>query len=121
MRFAEKIAIFILRPFYRTFVERPLWWFLARVRIFFMSDTSARLDNVEQQLGEVRKAIEEGLRRSEENDRAQWDALEQLLLGLFHQPQLRTIARNEDSATPREAQVSMAPPLNRTNAASNIR
>lgn len=125
MRFAKKVAVYVLRPIYRAFFERPLWWFLAKVKIFFISDMAAQVQSMERRLREDYQqrltAIEERLRAAEQNNLVQWDALEQLLLALFHQPQLRTMARNGESDAPREMPVLTVNPVNRTHAASNIR
>ncbi len=122
MRFAEKVVVYLLRPIYRSFFERPLWWFLARVKVFFLADMAAQIERMERRLREDREASEERLRRAEETDMAQWDALEQLLLALFHQPQLRTMARNGESDAPRETPVLTTTPVNSAHAASsNIR
>jgi hypothetical protein len=121
MRFAEKAAVYLLRPIYRSFFERPLWWFLARVKLFFLTEIFARLDAIEQRLREDRQGAEERLRAAEENNLVQWDAMEQLLLALFHQPQLRNMARNRESDGPGETPVLTAAPVNRTHAAGNIR
>jgi hypothetical protein len=125
MRFAEKVAVYLFRPVYRAFFERPLWWFLARVKVFFLGDMAAQVESIERRLREDYRqrltAIEERLRAAEENHLVQWDAMEQLLLALFHQPQLRTMARNGESDAPHETPVLTAAPVNRTHAASNIR
>ncbi len=125
MRFAEKVAVYLLRPVYRAFLERPLWWFLAKIKVFFLGDMAAQVANMERQLREDYQqrlaAIEQRLRTAEENNLVQWDAIEQLLLSLFHQPQLRTMARKGESDTSRETPVLAAAPINRTHAASNIR
>ena len=92
MRFLQKL----FRPVYRAFFERPIWWFLARVKAFFFAETLARLDNMERQLAELSgrrqewSVIEERLRAAEANNAAQWDAIERLLLALFQQPGPRT-------------------------------
>jgi hypothetical protein len=85
MRLSKRAAIYFIRPIYRTFFERPLWWFLARVKTFFMSETSERLLALEQRLTKLENLehIEEFFRRSEASNAAQWDAIEQLLLAMF--------------------------------------
>lgn len=117
MRFIEKVAVSVVRPVYRAFFEKPLWWFLAKLKVFFLTEIYARLDNIEQRLREDRQTIAERLQRAEEGDKAQWDALEQLLLSMFHQPHLRVVARNEES----DMAPSTASSVTRTHAASNIR
>jgi len=85
MRFVRKVLGAILRPIYKGFFERPLWWFLARVKSFFLAEIGPQIEGNERRVA----AIEERLRSMEANNAAQWNALEQLLLGLFHQPELR--------------------------------
>jgi len=75
----------VLRPFYRLLVERPLWWFLSRVKTYFLTEVEGQL----QQTGQRLTAIEERLRAMEANNAAQWDGLEQLLLAMFRQPEAR--------------------------------
>ncbi len=87
MRFGERLMLFFFRPIYRTFVERLLWWFLAKVKIFFLADMAAQVDSIDRRLREDHQqrwaAIEERLRGAEASNTAQWDAMEQLLLALF--------------------------------------
>jgi len=80
-----------LRPIYRSFVERPLWWFLAKVKAFFLAEIGVQIQNTEQRVA----AMEERLRQIDVNNAAQWDALEQLLLALFRQPESRLDADRE--------------------------
>jgi hypothetical protein len=92
MRFVQKF----FRPIYRAFFERPVWWFLARVKAFFFAETLTRLDNMERQLSEVLgrrqewAALDERLRAADVSNAAQWDAIERLILALFQQPGPRT-------------------------------
>jgi hypothetical protein len=74
-----------LRPFYRLLVERPLWWFLSRVKAYFLAEVGVQIEQTGQRLA----AIEERLRAMEANNAAQWDGLEQLLLAMFRQPEAR--------------------------------
>lgn len=127
MRFGEKITLYIFRPIYRTFVERLLWWFLARVKVFFLaeigpqiSECLAKIDNVERRLQQLEQ-LAEPMRRAETNSAAQWDALEQLLLALIRQPESRVLDANWNVAIDREASLSSAIEPNRVHAASNIR
>ena len=77
MRLVRKVLGAILRPIYKAFFERPLWWFLAKVKAYFLAEIGPQLT-----------AIDERLRSTEANNAAQWDALEQLLLALFRQPEV---------------------------------
>jgi hypothetical protein len=95
MRFGERVVVFIFRPIYRTFFDRLFWWFLARIKVFLLSDITIRLENIERRLQTLEAdsqqrgtSIEERLRSAERNNIAQWEALEQLLLALFRQPEL---------------------------------
>ena len=123
MRFTEKLAVIFVRPLYRTFFERPLWWFLARVKTFFFAEVGVQLANIERRLAEDHHAqrlatIEERLRMLEANNAAQWDALEQLLLALFRQSEVPFTESVASSAAP-DARQSNG--LNRVHAASNLR
>jgi hypothetical protein len=80
----------VFRPVYRLFVERPLWWFLARVKAFFLAEIDLHIQQTERRLADM----EERARKAEENNAAQWDAIEQLLLAMFRQP-----GRNADRPT----------------------
>jgi hypothetical protein len=73
-----------LRPIYRSFVERPLWWFLAKVKTFFLAEIGVQISQ-----------IDERVRRIEANNAAQWDALEQLLLAMLRQPEVRLDSNGE--------------------------
>jgi hypothetical protein len=116
MRFVQKL----FRPLYRALFERPIWWFLARVKAFFFAETLARLDHIERQvLGRQQEwaAIEQRLHALEASNAAQWDSIERLLLALFQQPGLRTF----DSAEDAEVQVvSAASEVNGINGPNNL-
>ena len=43
MRLSKKLAIIFMRPVYRAFFERPLWWFLARVKACFFAEVGVQL------------------------------------------------------------------------------
>jgi hypothetical protein len=120
MRFVQKL----FRPIYRAFFERPIWWFLGKVKNFFFAETSIRLENIERRLAEDSSngngfaAIEERLRVAEANNAAQWDAIERLLLALFQQPEARAL----DSARDAEVQnLSATAEANGVNGPHNIR
>jgi len=70
------------RYVYRGWFERPVWWWLAKVKEFFFAETLHRLTVLESRLGQ----IEERLQRMEASTPAQWDALEQLILAILRQP-----------------------------------
>ncbi|MGA8599133.1 MAG: hypothetical protein WB676_30820 [Bryobacteraceae bacterium] len=124
MKFLERAIVSILRPIYRALIERPLWWFLAKVKAFFFAEITvqvaegfSKLDDLERRL----RAIEERIQGVERNNAAQWDALEQLLLALFRQQQLQTSELNGKLSSPEEPSISNASDLIRAHAASNIR
>lgn len=131
MRFGEKLVVYIFRPIYRTFFERLLWWFLARIKVFFLAETGVQLsrilrkleniESVQQQQQQRWAEIEQRLRRAEEVNAAQWDGLEQLLLAMFRQPELRILGDESERANSREILDSSATDLNRAHAASSIR
>ncbi len=125
MRFGERVVVLIFRPFYRTFVERLLWWFLARVKIFLLSDMAVQVDSIDRRLQNDPQqrviALEERLRAMEASNAAQWDAMEQLLLALFRQPELRSSEQDPKLDVPQEMPVSNETYLNRVHAASNLR
>ena len=74
MRLLKKV----LRPIYKRFFERPLWSFLAKVKVFLIADFVA----------EIRPQIA----AIEARDRAHWNALEQLLLSVLSVPEQRVDA-----------------------------
>jgi len=128
MRFGEKIVVFILRPIYRTFFERLLWWFLARIKVFFLAEIGVQLSQILRKLENIESgqqqryaAIEERLRAAESNNAAQWDGLEQLLLAMFRQPEARPSDTERRTTTPQEIPISNGTDLNRVHAASSIR
>jgi hypothetical protein len=127
MRFGERVVVFILRPIYRTFFERLFWWFLLKVKVFLLADVHAKLDSIEARLGKddsqqrLLAALEERLRTAEQNNAAQWDSLEQLLLALFRQPHFRSLDSGWKSDTEQEASFSSTSELNRAHAAGNLR
>ena len=108
LRLGERIMLFFFRPIYRTFVERPLWWFLAKVKIFFIAEMAAQVDSIDRRLREDQperwSAIEQRLRNLEAGNAAQWQAIEELLLALFrsselpaHQSEWRVGVQNTNS------------------------
>lgn len=126
MRFGERVVVFILRPIYRTFFERLFWWFLLKVKVFMLAEVQARLASIEARLGSDESPrrwaeIEERLRKAEGANAAQWDALEQLLLALYRQPESHRLDSDLKVATGQETAFSNANELTRAHAANNIR
>lgn len=128
MKATKKLATIFVRPLYRAFFKKPLWWFLARVKAYFFAEVGTQLAdigdflakagvqlvNIERRLTE----IEEHLRIVEANNAAQWDAMEQLLLALFRQPE----AQKAESAVPSTTMHRLnTMETDRAHAASNIR
>ena len=129
MRFGEKLVVFIFRPIYRTFFERLLWWFLARIKAFLFAETGAqlsqilrKLEGIEARLQQQRwSEIEERLRVMEANNAAQWDGLEQLLLAMFREAGNQNIDERWGTSMHQESSGSSVADLNRVHAASSIR
>ena len=128
MRFGERVAIFFVRPIYRTFFEKPLWWFVARVKTFFFAEIGLQLGNFERRfqtedaVSDQRwAALERRLQSLEAANAAQWDALEQLLLALFRQPELRTLDPEWTVSSRQETSILNTSDGNGVHAANNIR
>lgn len=122
MRFIEKVVVSVARPIYRAFLERPLWWFLAKLKTFFIADLAAQVQAIREDHARHWADIDERLRHLEAGDQAQWSSLEQLLLSLFRQSESeQLLATDREDGTPREIPISSTPQLNRVHAASNIR
>jgi hypothetical protein len=80
MRLLKKV----LRPIYRRFFKKPLWSFLAKVKVFFVADFVAE--------------IEPRITAMEAKNAAQWKALEQLILAMIRLPEQQV-----DVVTPSDA------------------
>ena len=124
MRLGERLVVFILRPIYRTFFDRLVWWFLLKIKIFMLADIREQLERIEARLqpdeSQQRWAgIEERLRRMEAGNAAQWDALEQLHLALLRQPELPSA--ESDTEALQYTLISSDTKINRAHAASNLR
>ncbi len=131
MRPLKKLAIAIVRPFYKALFERPLWWFLSKVKAYFFEEVNQRLSDLEERvrpgrinestgsneraLVERLQGIEERLRHIDSGSAAQWDALEQLLLAMFRQ------SNGQADASMVLTLPSKPAPLDRAHAASNLR
>jgi hypothetical protein len=123
MRFGERIVVWIVRPIYRTFFERLFWWFLLKVKVFMLADVQAQLAGIEARLraDETQQrwaSIEARLRDAETANAAQWDALEQLLLALYRQPEIRSSGAEWETGAKQEP-VAKADDRNRLRAANN--
>ena len=124
MGLVRRVGISVVRPFYRAFVERPLWWFLAKVKVFFFAETSERLLQIENRLAALEKVqtVEELFRRSDANNAAQWDALEQLLLALYRQPEAQVVEPlSQETLVRQHDTVSNSPRPDRVNGPHTIR
>jgi hypothetical protein len=124
MKFVERVVVSIFRPIYRVFFERPLWWFLAKVKAFFFAEISVQISQGFRRVEDLERrlcAIEERLQATERSNAAQWDALEQLLLAVFRQPEFQTSEPNGKISKETESLISSSTDLNRAHAASNIR
>jgi hypothetical protein len=105
MRLAKKIA----RPIYRAFFERPLWWFLAILKEFFLAELSKRSVALEiKSEGQLQKLdnIEERLRSAEASNSAQWDAIEQLLLAILSQREVRISESDPEGSASQDIAIS---------------
>lgn len=127
LRFGERITLFFFRPLYRTFVERLLWWFLMKVKIFFIADLAAQVDSIDRRLREDHHerwaAIDQRLRNLEASNAAQWHAMEELLLALFRSSELPTPDSDWTGITTHHAAVAIPSPseLNRVDGPNHIR
>jgi len=116
MRLVRSAVVSILRPIYKLFLEGPLWWFLAKVKAFFLAEIGPQLDSMGRRLTEV----EERLTSTEANNAAQWSALEELLLALYRQTEVRIDSDGRCSAE-RDDPSSSAAGQDRTHEQNNIR
>jgi hypothetical protein len=124
MRFAKRAVVTTVRPIYRAFFEEPLWWFLDKVKTFFlaelnvqMSQSLSKAEDLERRL----RAIEERFDKVERGNEAQWDSLEQLLLALFRQPEAPASDSEWKASPPQNTAISNVIELTRANEANNLR
>jgi hypothetical protein len=117
MRFIRKTAVVLIRPIYKAFLERPLWWFLAKVKAFFFAETLECLAVLENRV----KGIEDRLNNLEANHAAEWDGIEQLLLAMFRQPACATLEPASDDKRLWAGRASEAAGFARSNGPNNIR
>lgn len=123
MGLLQRAGIMIVRPVYRAFFERPLWWFLAKVKAFFFAETSERLLLIEARLAALEKpeSVEALFRRTQASNAEQWDAIEQLLLAMFRQPEPRDLESGRERTLAQQAAVSSASGSSRLNGPHSIR
>ena len=121
MGLIKRAAVAFVRPFYKALVERPLWWFLSRVKAFFFAETMDRLTAIEMKLGGLGNSprYENHFNHIEASNAAQWDALEQLLLAVLSQP--RDVVRELDSGGSAGDSLSPATKSFTANASNNLR
>lgn len=114
MRRMARLAKAILRPFYKAFLEKPLWWFLAILKSFFFHEINIQLQEIRQDHARIIAALNDRMGELEAKNAAQWDALEQLILALNRQPRLEVF---------QSAHAAIAGPHQhlRADAASNLR
>jgi biopolymer transport protein ExbB/TolQ len=120
MGFGRKAARYVARPIYRKFVEGPLWWFLAKLKVFFIAEIAERLTLLEQKLTRL-ETIEDRLRSTEISNAAQWDALEQLLLAMFRQREQRLSGPGREGSAQQYTPLSDATDVNRVNEPNTVR
>jgi hypothetical protein len=124
MRAGKRAVIYVARPIYRKFIERPLWWFLAKVKVFFMAETSERLSLLESRVVELTnllQANEQRFRNMEASNTAQWDAMEQLLLAMFRQRESRLYDADRESGTLQQSAILNTTDVNRVNEPNTVR
>jgi hypothetical protein len=110
----------LVRPVYRRFVERRLWWFLAILKRFFLDDIAAKIDDIDRRLKVQESAIER--LAADRSNAAQWDAIEQLILALFQHSESRS--QNPDwevRPLDHQAPTSGATESYQVNASNNLR
>jgi ABC-type uncharacterized transport system ATPase subunit len=117
MRSVKRAVVYMARPIYKAFFEEPLWWFLAKVKAFFFAEITAQVEALDRRL----QAQEQRWSEIEKSNAAQWDAIEQLLLALFRQPELRIPESDWKLSASENAAISLDTELNRAHAAGNIR
>jgi hypothetical protein len=116
MRLVRSAIVSIIRPIYRLLFERPLWWFLARVKAFLLAEIGPQSERAEKRLA----AIEDRLNSTEANNAAQWSGMEQLLLALYRQPEARIESDGRYSVERDDPTTSVAGP-DRTHEQNNLR
>lgn len=87
MRLAEKLVVFLLRPIYRTFFERLVWWFLTRIKEFFFSEVNASLADITARLDRIERGEGGPQAAFESVSAAHWGVVERLILSLLRQPE----------------------------------
>jgi hypothetical protein len=123
MGLGKRVAIHVARPIYRKFFERPLWWFLSKVKAFFFVETTERLLIIEHKLDRLEKLgnIDERLRNAEVSNAAQWDALEQLLLAMFRQRESHISDSDREDSTSQYTPICDATGSDRVNGPNALR
>jgi len=111
MRFGEKLLLYICRPIYRIFLERPLWSFLTKIKGFLLAEITQKLEDMQSRDAQCWRTIDERLQTLEAENTARWAAIEELLLAMFRQPQITNPFEPPQSPS-REV---MPPPINGPN------
>lgn len=114
---AKGLGFRAARYVYRRWFERPVWWWLAKVKEFFFAETLQRLTVLESRLGQ----IEERLQRMETSTPAQWDALEQLIFAILRQPAQDGQDLTAPIPLPQSSTKIEPSELNGVNATGNLR
>jgi hypothetical protein len=115
-----RAIIYVARPIYRKLFERPLWWFLAKVKDFFFAETSQRLVTIENRLAAL-QGLQDAFRQMEANNAAQWAAIEQLLLAMLRQPQSRIVSAEQTPISAYTPAALSRPEANLVNGPNIIR
>ncbi|MDQ2843054.1 MAG: hypothetical protein M3Y72_18850 [Acidobacteriota bacterium] len=124
MRAGKRAVVYVARPIYRKFIERSLWSFLAKIKVFFMAETSERLSLLENRVVELTNLLqtnEQRFRNMEASGTAQWDAMEQLLLAMFRQRESRIYDADRESSTLQQAAILNTTDVNRVNEPNTVR
>ena len=102
----------LFRPVYKLFIEKPLWWFLDKVKAFFLAEIGVQIAETAHRLA----VMEQRQAAADAGRGAQWNALEQLLLAMFRQPDASV-----RSASPQNELAADAAGRDRTNERNNLR
>jgi hypothetical protein len=88
MGLVKRVAVVFVRPIYQAFFERPVWWFLSRVKTYFFAETMARLASLEVKIDAIEKAesYDGRFNHLDAHNAQQWDSIEQLVLAILNQP-----------------------------------
>lgn len=58
MQTVKRALISIVRPIYRLLFERPIWWFLGKVKVFFFAEISCQMSQGLRSLEKIEKELQ---------------------------------------------------------------